>query len=152
LVLFNTFQTPSYVKQHLRNFVGLRCRLTQPTRTTNSKLGIVFIFEVKLMLQLQIKSDSSDIEIVQNLVRSAIESEIKNLKRSLEKTNKLLMEFEAKYQVSSEFFFANWTTENLAGGDEEYITWAGEIKIKKKLTNSLQKLEAIEYVTQQLPS
>ena len=104
------------------------------------------------MLQLQIKSDSSDIEIVQNLVRSAIESEIKNLKRSLEKTNKLLMEFEAKYQVSSEFFFANWTTENLAGGDEEYVTWAGEIKIKKKLTNSLQQLEAIEYVTQQLPS
>jgi len=104
------------------------------------------------MLQLQIKSDSPDIEIVQNLVRSAIESEIKNLNRSLEKTNKLLMEFEAKYQVSSEFFFANWTAEDLAGGDEEYVTWAGEIKIKKKLTNSLQKLEAIEYVTQQLPS
>ena len=104
------------------------------------------------MLQLQIKSDSPDVEIVQNLVQSAIDSEIKNLKRSIEKTNKLLMEFEAKYQVSSEFFFAKWTAEDLTGGDEEYVSWAGEIKIKQKLTNSLQKLEAIEYVTQQLPS
>ncbi|MCE2698084.1 MAG: hypothetical protein PX483_01485 [Nostocales cyanobacterium LE14-WE4] len=104
------------------------------------------------MLQLQIKSDSPDLEIVQNLVKAAIESEIKSLQRSLAKTNKLLMEFETKYQISSEFFFTHWTAEDLEGGDEEYVSWYGEIKIKKKLTNSLQKLEAIEYVTQQLPS
>jgi hypothetical protein len=95
------------------------------------------------MLQLQIKSDSPDLEIVQNLVKAAIESEIKSLQRSLAKTNKLLMEFETKYQISSEFFFTHWTAEDLEGGDEEYVSWYGEIKIKKKLTNSLQKLEAI---------
>lgn len=103
------------------------------------------------MLQLQIKSDSPDIEIVQNLVKSAIESEIKSLQRSIAKTNKLLIEFETKYQISSDFFLTHWTAEDLEGGDEEYVSWSGEIKIKKKLTNSLQKLEAIEYVTQQLP-
>lgn len=103
------------------------------------------------MLQLQIKSDSPDFEIVQNLVKSAIESEIKSLQSSIAKTNKLLMEFETKYQISSEFFFTHWTAEDLEGGDEEYVSWSGDIKIKKKLTNSLQKLEAIEYVTQQLP-
>ena len=100
------------------------------------------------MLQLQIKSDTSDIEIVQNLVKAAIESEIKHLKRSLDKTNKILKEFETKYQISSDFFFEYWTSEDLTGGDDEYISWAGEIKIKRKLTNSLQKLEAIEYVVQ----
>jgi len=42
------------------------------------------------MLQLEIKSDAPDLEIVQNLVRAAINSEIKNLKRSIDKTNKLL--------------------------------------------------------------
>jgi hypothetical protein len=104
------------------------------------------------MLQLQIKSDYPDINIIQNLVKSAIESEIKNLKRSLEKTNKLLMEFETKYQISSDIFLNNWTAEDLEGGDQEYISWVGEIKIKEKLTNSLQKLEEIEYITQQLPS
>ena len=59
------------------------------------------------MLQLQIKSDSADTEIVKNLVRAAINSEIKNLLRSLTKTNKLLQEFETKYQISSDFFFAH---------------------------------------------
>ena len=104
------------------------------------------------MLQVQIKSDSPDLEIVQNLIKGAIESEIKNLQRSLEKTNKLLQEFETKYQVSSEFFLTNWTAENLSGGDDEYVSWAGEIKIKDKLIKALQKLDTIEYATQQLPS
>jgi hypothetical protein len=46
----------------------------------------------------------------------------------------------------------NWTAENLSGGDDEYVSWAGEIKIKDKLIKALQKLDTIEYVTQQLPS
>ena len=103
------------------------------------------------MLQLEIKSDAPDLEIVQNLVRAAIDSEIKNLKRSINKTNKLLKEFETKYQVSSDFFLSNWTAEDLEGRDDEYVNWAGEIKIKQKLVNALQKLEGIEYVTQYLP-
>ena len=103
------------------------------------------------MLQLEIKSDAPDLEIVQNLVRAAINSEIKNLKRSINKTNKLLKEFETKYQVSSDFFLSNWTAEDLEGRDDEYVSWAGEIKIKQKLMNALQKLEGIEYVTQYLP-
>jgi hypothetical protein len=103
------------------------------------------------MLQLEIKSDAPDLEIVQNLVRAAINSEIKNLKRSIDKTNKFLQEFETKYQVSSDFFLSNWTAEDLEGRDDEYVIWAGEIKIKKRLVNALQKLEGIEYVTQYLP-
>ena len=54
------------------------------------------------MLQLQIKSDSSDIESIQNLIKTAIESEIKNLQRSLRKTNQILLKFEEKYQISSD--------------------------------------------------
>jgi len=103
------------------------------------------------MLQLEIKSDAPDLEIVQNLVRAAIDSEIKNLKRSIGRTNKLLQEFETKYQISSDLFLSNWTAEDLEGRDDEYVSWAGEIKIKQRLVNALQKLEEIEYVTQYLP-
>ncbi len=102
------------------------------------------------MLQLEIKSDAADLEIVQKLIRAAIDAEIKNLQRSLDKTNKFLKEFETKYQISSDLFLSDWTAEDLKGGDEEYVSWAGEAKIKKRLTSSLQKLQAIEYVTQQL--
>lgn len=103
------------------------------------------------MLQLEIKSDAPDLEIVQNLVRAAINSEIKNLKRSIDKSNKLLQEFETKYQISSDLFLSNWTAEDLEGRDDEYISWVGEIKMKQRLMSALQKLEGIEYVTQYLP-
>jgi hypothetical protein len=103
------------------------------------------------MLQLQIKSDTPDLEIVQNLVKSAINAEIKTLKRSIEKSNKILKEFEAKYQISSDLFLSDWTAEDLEGRDDEYVSWAGEIKIKQRLMSALQKLEGIEYVTQYLP-
>jgi len=103
------------------------------------------------MLQLEIKSDTPDLENVQNLVKSAINSEIKNLKRSIEKSNKLLNEFEIKYQVSSDLFLSNWTAEDMEGTDDEYVSWVGEIKVKQRLVNALQKLEGIEYVTQYLP-
>ena len=85
------------------------------------------------MLQLEIKSDAPDLEIVQNLVRAAINSEIKNLKRSIDKSNKLLQEFETKYQISSDLFLSNWTAEDLEGRDDEHISWVGEIKMKQRL-------------------
>jgi hypothetical protein len=103
------------------------------------------------MLQLQIKSDTPDLEIVKNLVKSAINAEIKTLKRSIEKSNKILKEFEVKYQISSDLFLSDWTAEDLEGRDDEYVSWAGEIKIKQRLMSALQKLEGIEYVTQYLP-
>jgi hypothetical protein len=89
------------------------------------------------MLQLQIKSDSSDIESVKSLVKTAIESEIRSLLRSLEKTNKILLKFEDKYQISSDFFITHWTAENLKGGDDEYVSWAGEIQINTSRISSL---------------
>jgi len=93
------------------------------------------------MLQLQIKSDSPDIQSIQNLIKTAIESEIKKLQRSLSKTNQILLKFEEKYQISSDFFIDHWTAEDLEGGDDEYVTWAGEINIKQQLINALQQLE-----------
>lgn len=103
------------------------------------------------MLQLEIKSDAPDLEIVQNLVTAAINSEIKNLKRSIDKSNKLLQGFETKYQISSDLFLSDWTAEDLEGRDDEYVSWVGEIKMKERLMSALQKLEGIEYVTQYLP-
>lgn len=99
------------------------------------------------MVKLEIISDNKDTELVKNLVEIAINSEIKNLQRSLSKTDKILAQFETKYQISSDFFLTNYTAEDLEGGDEEYILWLGEIKIKEKLTNSLAKLKEIEYVS-----
>ena len=34
------------------------------------------------------------------------------------------------------------------GGDNEYIKWAGEIKLKERILDDLSKLKDIEYVSQ----
>ncbi|MBF2057022.1 MAG: hypothetical protein IGQ45_07320 [Cyanobacterium sp. T60_A2020_053] len=99
------------------------------------------------MVKLEIKSETKDIELVTNLVKTAINSEINNLQYSIKKTSRILKNFETKYQISSEIFLNQYTAEDLDGGDEEYIEWLGEIKIKEKLTKSLEKLQEIEYVS-----
>lgn len=99
------------------------------------------------MVKLEIKTDNKDSQLVKNLIQTAINSEVKKLENSLTKTNKILAQFETKYQISSDLFLTNYTAEDLAGGDEEYILWLGEIKVKEKLTKSLEKLQEIEYVS-----
>ena len=42
--------------------------------------------------------------------------------------------------ISSDFFITHWTAENLEGGDNEYVSWAGEIQIKKKNNEILERL------------
>ncbi len=34
------------------------------------------------------------------------------------------------------------------GGDDEYVSWMGEIKIRRKIAGELSKLKETEYVTQ----
>ncbi len=102
------------------------------------------------MLKVIIKSDSleKEKELDEQLIKNAIESQIRQLQRSLQKTEYLLKQFEEKYQISSQFFLEYWTAEDLDKGDDEYISWLGEIKTKEKLIDSLKKLQQIKYVNQ----
>ncbi len=96
------------------------------------------------MIKLEI---SSDIDNIEPLIKSAINFEISRLEIGLNKTNREIQKFEKKYEVSSETFLREYTAENLQGGDDEYISWLGEIKINDKMREELSNLKAIEYVT-----
>ncbi|GJQ48179.1 MAG: hypothetical protein K8F34_04555 [Candidatus Kuenenia stuttgartiensis] len=82
----------------------------------------------------------------EEIVKSAISAEIKRLEIGLNRTNREIKEFEGEYEVSSEIFLKEFTTEDLKGGDDEYITWAGELKIRDRILDELKKLKDIEYV------
>lgn len=96
------------------------------------------------MVRLEIQSDVEDIETI---VKSAIHAEIKRLEIGLNKTDKEIKKFEDKYKISSDIFLKEYAAEDLDGGDDEYISWMGEIKIKEKVFEELNKLKKIEYVT-----
>lgn len=96
------------------------------------------------MIKLQIQSDKEDRVI--DIIRAAISAEIKRLEIGLDKTTKRIEKFETEYNVTSEVFQKEFSAENLKKGDQEYIEWAGELKIREKIAEDLGKLKEIEYV------
>lgn len=96
------------------------------------------------MIKLQIQSDTKDGVI--DIVRAAISSEIKRLEIGLNKTNKQIEKYEAEYNVTSDVFQKEFSGEDMRKGDQEYIEWAGELKIREKIMADLKKLKEIEYV------
>ncbi|QTA85776.1 hypothetical protein [Desulfonema magnum] len=99
------------------------------------------------MIRLEIKSNFEDAE---SLIRSAVCSEIKRLEIGLDRTDREIRKFEDKYQISSDIFVKEYTAEDLDGGDDEYVSWMGEIKIRRKIAEELNTLKEAEYVTQRI--
>jgi len=96
------------------------------------------------MIKLQIQSDTKDGVI--DIVQAAISSEIKRLEIGLYKTKKQIEKYEIEYNVTSKVFQKELSAEDMRKGDQEYIEWAGELKIREKIMADLKKLKEIEYV------
>jgi len=80
------------------------------------------------MIRLQIQSDAK--EGVLDIVQAAISSEVKRLEIGLHRTERQIERFEKEYNVSSDVFQRDFTAEDMKKGDQEYIEWAGEIKVR----------------------
>jgi len=79
------------------------------------------------------------------LVRSAIEGEITRLELAVNLARERLVPFERKYGATSEHFIAEWAAEDLEGGDDEYVRWAGEYRLMQRLQQKLRQLQEIDY-------
>jgi hypothetical protein len=97
-----------------------------------------------MMATLYVEPTHESGEILQ-LVRSAIESEVAKLELALKMAIQRLAPFEEKYGVTSEYFLAAMTAEDLEGKDDEYVHWAGEYKLMQRLQDKLRKLQEISY-------
>jgi hypothetical protein len=89
--------------------------------------------------------DSQKHADTQQLVKSAIDSEIARLTLALALARQRLAPFEEKYGVTSEQFINNLAAEDLEGGDDEYVQWAGEYRLWQRLQQKLNQLRGIEY-------
>jgi hypothetical protein len=89
--------------------------------------------------------ESTESEAVLHLVRSAVDSEILRFELALQSARKRLAAFEEKYSVTSAHFIAHFTAEDLEGGDDEYVQWAGEYRLMERLEEKLRRLQEIEY-------
>ena len=74
-------------------------------------------------------------------ILSAIESYKQRLQASIAHGQRRLAEFEDHYGVATDYFLANMVAEDLEGGDQEYVDWAGESQLLKSLQSELAELE-----------
>lgn len=94
----------------------------------------------KLFIESMESSDST-----LRMVKSAIFAEITKLELAFELALQRLSPFEKKYNVSSDYFIDYMAAEDLEGGDDEYVSWAGEYRLKQRLERKLSVLKGIEY-------
>ena len=60
------------------------------------------------------------------VILQAIESYKARLRAGVERSKRRLAQFEAQYGVNTAHFLQEMAAEDLAGGDLEYVEWAGE--------------------------
>ncbi|MBI4683659.1 MAG: hypothetical protein HY755_00485 [Nitrospirae bacterium] len=96
------------------------------------------------MTTVQIKSDSDNDTM--DIIKTAINAEVKRLELGLQKTERQIAKFEEEYKISSEIFLLKFTAEDMKKGDSEYIVWAGELKIKERILKDINRLKEIQYV------
>jgi hypothetical protein len=94
------------------------------------------------MARIQILADEGS---ALDIIETAIASEIQHLKIGLDNTQRRIADFERKYGSSSDEFLSRTRAEDLGGGDEEYVTWIGELKIRERIIENIEKLQNIEY-------
>jgi hypothetical protein len=96
------------------------------------------------MVRLHIISDRNNIIPV---IQDAIAAKMKRIEIGFRKTELEIRKFETKYDIPSDKFIISYTAEDLVGGDEDYISWMGELKLREALLEELQALHEIEYIS-----
>jgi hypothetical protein len=80
---------------------------------------------------------------VKNLIKLAVENEMKVIKFGIAKTKKKLEELEKKFGTDSDNFYKNFN-EGKMGDDLEYIRWAGEYETLQQLQRDYNDLVETE--------
>ena len=93
------------------------------------------------MTEIILKTNAPD--KAAHILKEALATEASRIKYSLNLAKKRLERFESKYNISSAKFINEWSSEDLKGGDMEYVEWAGEYQLFSRLNERLEVLESI---------
>ena len=96
------------------------------------------------MAEIRLKANEPD--KAAKFLAEALETEMLRLKYMIKLAKRRLSRFEKKYNVTSKEFIQEWGAEDLEGKDLEYVEWAGEYNLTKRLDERLNALKSIEHV------
>lgn len=95
-------------------------------------------------MNVQMVIELSDAAGAQTVLQ-ALDAYKARLRAAIERTKRRLAAFEARYGVDTTQFLHEMAAEDLAGGDLEYVEWAGEAKLLEGLEAELLELENARY-------
>ena len=78
---------------------------------------------------------------VLRLIHSAVSGEMQRLQMAIRLAEQRLAGFERKYHIDSAAFLAQWSAEDVEGGDDEYVEWSGEYQLYMRLQEHLRHLQ-----------
>ena len=84
-------------------------------------------------------------EWLKRLIEDAVSKRLNSLKEGIEKTEKRLYEFEAKYQLSTEEFLQRYRNDEFEE-TLELDEWIGESWMLKSLRQEVEELKGVEFV------
>jgi hypothetical protein len=93
---------------------------------------------VELVLQVNSRAGAQ-------MVVNALDAYKATLRATIQRTRRNLSTFEQRYGVTTPQFLQEMAAEDLAGGDLEYVEWAGEAKLLEGLEAELRELEDVRY-------
>jgi hypothetical protein len=76
-------------------------------------------------------------------VVQALEAYRSRLRAGIERTRRRLSEFEERSGVTTAGFLSHLASEDLPGGDVEYVEWAGNARLLEGLETELSELDEI---------
>ena len=79
------------------------------------------------------------------VVFHALDTYKSRLRLVIEASKASLAGFEGRHGAATDHFLRDLTAEDLPGGDLEYVEWAGEAKLLKRLEAELSALEGIRF-------
>lgn len=95
------------------------------------------------MPELKIKCQHP--ELLKQIIETMISDRVKSLKEGIAKTKKRLLEFEEKYQLSTQEFLLRYENDEFEE-TLELDEWIGEALMLKRLEEKIDKLGDIEFV------
>jgi len=95
-------------------------------------------------MSVQLVLELADRHGAQTIIQ-ALDAYKVRLRASIDRTKRHLATFETRYGVDTAHFLRHMTAEDLAGGDLEYVEWAGEAKLLEGLEAELRELEDARY-------
>lgn len=95
-------------------------------------------------MTVQMIIEMNDRRTMDSIVQ-AVEAYKARLRLSITRTHSRLDIFERRYGVQTAHFLREMASEDLAGGDIEYVEWAGQAKLLEGLEEELRELEDAQY-------